>query len=479
MATSRYQSFFESSSINGANAPYVEAYYEQFLEDPESVDPSWRAYFRLIQDQNAPREVAHSEVIARFERLAREPRRVVAAEAGFDAKAAEKQAGVLRLINYYRMRGHQAARLDPLALAPITPVDDLDPAFHGLGPEDLETTFNTGSLAINTDRLPLREIVKILKSVYTDTVGAEYMYLTETSEKRWIQKRLEAVAFQPKIAAERKREVLQQLVAAEGLERYLHNKYVGQKRFSLEGGDALIPAMDEVLKACAARDVDEIVIGMAHRGRLNVLVNVLGKSPGDLFAEFEGKYSVEALSRAGDVKYHMGFSTDVDIGGKRIHMVLAFNPSHLEIVNPVVEGSVKARQTRRGDEAGQRVVPVLIHGDAAFAGQGVCFETIQLSQSKGYGTGGTLHIIVNNQIGFTTPNPIEARPNHEARTSRYCTDLAKVVEAPVFHVNGDDPEAVVHVTKIATEFRQTFRKDVVIDIFCYRRHGHNEGDERE
>jgi 2-oxoglutarate dehydrogenase E1 component len=477
MATSKYDSFIETSSINGSNAPYIEAYYEQFLDDPESVDPSWRAYFRNIQDQSAPREVAHSEVVARFEKLAREPHRLAAAEAGFDAKAAEKQAGVLRLINYHRVRGHQAARLDPLGLAPIDNIPDLDPAFHGLGPEDMDTVFNTGSLASRTDRLPLKEIIRIVKSVYTDTIGAEYMYLTETAEKRWIQKRLESVAFQPKIAVERKREVLKQLVAAEGLERYLHNKYVGQKRFSLEGGDALIPALDEILHSSAARGVEEIVIGMAHRGRLNVLVNTLGKSPKDLFAEFEGKYSAEALKKAGDVKYHMGFSTDVEVGGKRLHLVLAFNPSHLEIVNPVVEGSVRARQVRRLDEQGQQVVPVLIHGDAAFAGQGVVMETLQLSHSKGYATGGTVHLIVNNQIGFTTPNPIEANPGHEARTSRYCTDIAKMLESPVFHVNGDDPEAVVFVTRLAMDFRNEFHKDVIVDICCYRRWGHNEADE--
>lgn len=477
MTQSKYQSFIESSSIHGANAAYIEAFYERFLEDPESVDPSWRAYFRLIQDQNAPRETPHSEVIARFERLAREPRRVVAAEAGFDARAAEKQAAVLRLINYYRVRGHQAAKLDPLGLTPIPRVPDLDPAFHGLGPEDMDTVFNTGTLAAGQDRLPLKEIIRIVRAVYTDTIGAEYMYLTETEQKRWIQRRLEPAAFQPKLTAERKLEVLKQLVAAEGLERYLHKKYVGQKRFSLEGGDALIPALDEVLHACAARDVEEIVIGMAHRGRLNVLVNILGKSPKDLFAEFEGKYSEEDLKKAGDVKYHMGFSTDVEVGGKRLHLVLAFNPSHLEIVNPVVEGSVKARQTRRNDEIGQKIVPVLIHGDAAFAGQGVVMETLQLSEASGYATGGTLHIIVNNQIGFTTPNPIEAKPRQEARTSRYCTDLAKMLEAPVFHVNGDDPEAVVFVTRLAMDFRNEFHKDVIVDICCYRRWGHNEADE--
>jgi 2-oxoglutarate dehydrogenase E1 component len=476
MSGSKYQSFIETSSINGANAPYVEAYYEQFLDDPESVDPAWRAYFRGVQGTSGHAEVPHGPVLKRFEKLAREPRRLVAAESGFDAVAAEKQAGVLRLINYYRVRGHQAARLDPLGLAPPQYVPDLDPTFHGLTPADLDTVFNTGTMAA-ADRLPLKDIIKLLKAVYTDTIGAEYMYITETAQKRWIQKRLESVAFQPKLTLERRREVFKQLVAAEGIERYLHNKYVGQKRFSLEGGDSLIPAMDEVLHACAERDVEDIVIGMAHRGRLNVLVNVLGKSPKDLFAEFEGKYSADSLSRAGDVKYHMGFSTDVEVAGKRLHLVLAFNPSHLEIVNPVVEGSVKARQIRRLDEAGQRVVAVLIHGDAAFAGQGVVMETMQLSHAKGYSTGGTVHIIVNNQIGFTTPNPIEASPGHEVRTSRYCTDLAKMLEAPVFHVNGDDPEAVVFVTRMAMDFRNEFHKDVIIDICCYRRHGHNEADE--
>ena len=475
MTGSKYRSFIESSSIHGANAPYIEAYYERFLDDPESVDEDWRAYFRLIQDQNAPRELAHSEIVARFEKLAQAPRSLTVA-GGLSAEAVEKQAAVLRLINYYRVRGHQAARLDPLGLAPPQKVPDLELEHHGLTESDLDTVYNTGTLA-GVGNLPLREIVRIVRSVYTDTIGAEYMHITETAEKRWIQNRLEVPVFQPRLTAEQKLDTLKLLAAAEGLERYLHNKYVGQKRFSLEGGDSLIPALDQVMRSCAERNVEELVIGMAHRGRLNVLVNILGKSPKDLFDEFEGKYAVDERASGGDVKYHMGFSTDVDIGGKRLHMVLAFNPSHLEIVNPVVEGSVKSRQTRRGDEGGQRVVPVLIHGDAAFAGQGVVMETIQLSQAKGYGTGGTLHIIVNNQIGFTTPNPIEVRPNHEARTSRYCTDLAKMVEAPVLHVNGDDPEAVVFVTKLAMDFRNEFGKDVIIDLCCYRRLGHNEADE--
>jgi 2-oxoglutarate dehydrogenase E1 component len=476
MTGTKYQSLIESSSIQGGNAAYVEDLYEQYLSNPDAVDPEWRAYFRGVQGPSTV-EVPHSPVRAKFEKLARE--RVAAGAAVTvtpDVRALEKQAAVLRLINYFRVRGHQAAKLDPLGLAPVPAVPDLDPAFHGLGPEDMDTVFSTGSLAAEA-QMSLRDIIKLVKSVYTDTIGAEYMYITETAQKRWIQKRLEGEAFRPKLTPDQKKEVLTQLAAAEGIERYLGNKYVGQKRFSLEGGDSLIPMLDEVMRICANRGVEELVIGMAHRGRLNVLVNVLGKSPKDLFAEFEGKYAADALTRAGDVKYHMGFSTDVEVAGKRLHLVLAFNPSHLEIVNPVVEGSVKARQTRRKDERGERVVPVLIHGDAAFAGQGVVMETLQLSHSKGYSTGGTIHVIVNNQIGFTTPNPIEAREGHEARTSRYCTDIAKMLEAPVFHVNGDDPEAVVFVTRMATDFRNQFHKDVIIDLCCYRRHGHNEADE--
>ena len=473
MSGTKYNTLIATSSISGGNAVYVEEAYERFLEDPNSVDDSWRNYFRGL---NGAGDVPHGPVRARFEALAQQPKTVVAPATSMDAAAAEKQAGVLRLINYYRVRGHQAAKLDPLGLAPTPALQDLDPGFHGLGPQDMDAVFNTGSLAY-ADRLPLREIIKLMKAVYTDTIGAEYMYITETAQKRWIQQRLEGHAYQPKLPPQRRKEVLLQMTAAEGLERYLHNKYVGQKRFSLEGGEAMIPALDEAMRAAAETGAEELVIGMAHRGRLNVLINILGKSPKDLFAEFEGKYSAESLTRAGDVKYHQGFSTDVEVAGKRLHLVLAFNPSHLEIVNPVVEGSVKARQTRRHDEIGNKIVPVLIHGDAAFAGQGVVMETLQLSHSKGYSTGGTLHVIVNNQIGFTTPNPIEANPGHEARTSRYCTDLAKMLEAPVFHVNGDDPDAVVFVTRLAMDFRNAFHKDVIVDICCYRRLGHNEADE--
>jgi 2-oxoglutarate dehydrogenase E1 component len=475
MSTQPFQKLRQNSPLYSGNAAFIEAYYEQYLENPDAVEPQWREYFRSLN--GGRQDVAHSGIIARFEQLARQPRLLAPATAGLSPEAAEKQAGVLRLINYYRVRGHQAANLDPLGLQKKPAIPDLDPAFHGLGPEDMQTVFNTGSLQAGPDRLSLAGIIEIMRKVYTGSIGAEYMYITDTQQKRWIQKRLEGSWDQPMLSADDKRSVLQQLTAAEGIERYLHTRYVGQKRFSLEGADSLIPAVDEVVRRAKHHAVDEVVIGMAHRGRLNVLVNILGKSPKELFDEFEGNYDSKKLESSGDVKYHMGFSTDVEVNGRRTHLVLAFNPSHLEIVNPVVEGSVRARQERRNDASGELILPVLIHGDAAFAGQGVVMETLQLSQSKGYSTGGTIHVIVNNQVGFTTDNPIEAQPYQESRTSLYCTDIAKMLDAPVFHVNGDDPEAVVFVTRLAADYRDTFHKDVIIDLVTYRRHGHNEADE--
>ncbi len=475
MSNQPFQKFRQNSQLFSGNAPFIEAYYEQYLENPESVEIEWRDYFRSLN--GGGQDTAHSAVIARFEQMARQPRALSGTRSGLSPEAAEKQAGVLRLINYYRVRGHQAANLDPLGLQQKPNIPDLDPAFHGLGAEDMATVFNTGSLQANADRLPLSKIIEIMKKVYTHNIGAEYMYITDTQQKRWIQKRLEGAWNEPMLTPEEKRSVLNQLTAAEGIERYLHTRYVGQKRFSLEGADSLIPAVDEIVRRATLHAVDEVVIGMAHRGRLNVLVNILGKSPKDLFDEFEGNYDSKKLESSGDVKYHMGFSTDVEVNGRRTHLVLAFNPSHLEIVNPVVEGSVRARQERRNDAVGELILPVLIHGDAAFAGQGVVMETLQLSQSKGYSTGGTIHLVVNNQVGFTTDNPIEVRPNQESRTSLYCTDLAKMCDSPVFHVNGDDPESVVFVTRLASDFRDTFHKDVIIDLVTYRRHGHNEADE--
>lgn len=466
--------FKASSALFGANASFIEDFYEDYLKNPDSVEPSWREYFKSLKGANG-HDVAHGPIRSSFVDKGI-GRKVKTPTSGLDQESASKQAGVLRLINYYRVRGHQAANLDPLGISETPDVPDLDPGFHGLGEMDMDKVFNTGSLAADST-MKLRDIEALLKHVYTGSIGAEYMYITDTRQKRWVQHRMESTAFEERLTDEEKVDVLKQLTAAEGIERYLHTRYVGQKRFSLEGGDSLIPLLDTVIDQACGHKTDEVVIGMAHRGRLNVLVNILGKSPQDLFDEFEGKYLSGGTTGSGDVKYHMGFSTDVDFNGHQCHLVLAFNPSHLEIVNPVVEGSVKARQYRREDHAGERVLPVLIHGDAAFAGQGVVMETLQLSQSQGYATGGTVHVVVNNQIGFTTPNPIEVAQGSNTRTSLYATDLAKMLEAPVFHVNGDDPEAVVFVSKMAMDFRKEFNKDVIIDLICYRRHGHNEADE--
>ncbi|HXH04318.1 MAG TPA: 2-oxoglutarate dehydrogenase E1 component [Candidatus Competibacteraceae bacterium] len=472
------EKFRQNSALYGGNAAFIEDLYERYLENPESVSDKWRAYFRALEEQGGGngglRDVPHGPIRESFARLAQQPRTAyLVPGAALDPHAAEKQASVLRIINAYRTRGHQAADLDPLKLRDRPPVPDLDPAFHGLSQADMETVFNTGSLAA-PQQMKLRDILDLIRNTYTGAIGAEYMHITKTEEKRWIQRRLEGERGRPALSPEQKKAVLRQLVAAEGLEKYLHTKYVGQKRFSLEGGDSLIPMMNELVLRAGSQGVKEMVIGMAHRGRLNMLVNILGKSPADLFAEFEGKKK-SAEAAAGDVKYHMGFSSDVATPGGPLHLALAFNPSHLEIVDPVVEGSVRARLERRRKSPDtlpfHEVLPVLIHGDAAFAGQGVVMETMQLSQVRGYRTGGTVHIVINNQIGFTTSNPLDTR------SSTYCTDVAKIIQSPIFHVNGDDPEAVVFVTRLALDYRQSFGKDVVIDLICYRRLGHNEADE--
>jgi 2-oxoglutarate dehydrogenase E1 component len=440
-----------TSHLYGTNAPYIETFYEQYLQAPETLPPYWRAYFERLHE-------GHPEVAP--------PSRGTLPVA-LDSRAAEKQAAVLRLINAHRVRGHQAADVDPLRLRERPPVEDLDPAFHGLA-ADLDTVFNSGSL-FGIGDAPLRDILAHVQRVYTGPIGAEYMHITDTREKRWIQERIEGDGYARLSDPAARLRLLKRLTAAEGLERYLHTRYVGQKRFSLEGGESLIPLLDETIRRAGAQGVKEIVIGMAHRGRLNVLVNTLGKQPCELFEEFEGRKRVSEGS--GDVKYHLGFSADADTPGGPVHVALAFNPSHLEIIGPVVEGSVRARQQRRDDTSGAQVLPVLIHGDAAFAGQGVVMECLQLSQARGFDTGGTLHIVINNQIGFTTSNPLDVR------SSPYCTDVAKLVQAPILHVNGDDPEAVLFVTALALDFRMAFAKDVVVDLICYRRHGHNEADE--
>jgi 2-oxoglutarate dehydrogenase E1 component len=469
------EQFRQSSPLYGGNAAFIEDLYERYLQDPESVSANWRSYFRGLQapGEVGVRDIAHGPIRESFAHLARQVPKAVVGGAILSPEAAEKQAAVLRIVNAYRTRGHQAADLDPLKLRDRPPVPDLDPGYHGLNEADMDTEFNTGSLAAPS-RMKLRDILDLLRKVYVGTIGSEYMHIIKTEEKRWIQRRLEGQRARLELSAVDRRWLLKMLVSAEGLEKYLHNRYVGQKRFSLEGGDSLIPMLDDLIQYAGSQGVKEIVIGMAHRGRLNVLVNIIGKSPSELFEEFEGKRRI-AESSSGDVKYHMGFSSNVMTPGGPVHLALAFNPSHLEIVNPVVEGSVRARLERR--RGGQEilpfdtVLPVLIHGDAAFAGQGVIMECLQMSQVRGYRTGGTVHIIINNQIGFTTSNPLDTR------SALYCTDVAKMVQAPILHVNGDDPEAVLFVTRLALDYRREFQKDVVIDMVCYRRLGHNEADE--
>jgi 2-oxoglutarate dehydrogenase E1 component len=461
-----------NSYIFGANAPFIEGLYESYLDNPQSVPEQWREHFDRMQLLPGPgegrgRDVAHAPIVESFAQRAKQ-NKLRTVESPTELSVERKQVYVLLLIAAYRTMGARWAQLDPLKRQPRPQIPELEPAFYDLIEADMETVFNTGTL-VGPERAPLREILQALRETYCSSIGVEYMYMSDMAQKRWIQQRLESCRSHPNLAAEVKKRILERITAAETLEKYLHTRYVGQKRFSLEGGESLISSMDEVVQRAGAHGVQELVIGMAHRGRLNVLVNTLGKNPKELFSEFEGKHAGE-LS-AGDVKYHNGFSSDISTSGGPIHLSLAFNPSHLEIVNPVVEGSVRARQRRRKDVKGDQVLPLLIHGDAAFAGQGVVMETLNLSSTRGYGTAGTVHIVVNNQIGFTTSDP------RDARSTIYCTDVAKMVEAPIFHVNGDDPEAVHFVTQIAMDYRKEFRKDVVVDIVCYRRLGHNEQDE--
>jgi 2-oxoglutarate dehydrogenase E1 component len=465
---SAMKEFLSSSYLFGSNAPFVEELYESWLADPASVPQQWREYFDRLQavpGQNGGRDVAHGPVIAAFAQRAKSPAgRPAPAVAGFD----RKQNSVIQLIVEYRFRGVLLADIDPLKRHERPRIPELDPGYYDLTDADMDTMFNTGTL-IGPEQATLRDILKALQDTYCGTLGVEYMYLSSRAEKRWIQERLEPIRSKPSYSADYKRHILERLTAAEGLERFLHTRYVGQKRFSLEGGETLIPVLDNLLQRAGEAGVQELVIGMAHRGRLNVLVNTLGKMPKDLFAEFEGKHADSVL--AGDVKYHQGFSSDINTPGGPMHLTLAFNPSHLEIVNPVVEGSVRARQHRRKDRGGDQVLPVLIHGDAAVAGQGVVMETLNLSNTRGYGTGGTVHIVLNNQIGFTTSDP------RDSRSTLYCTDVMKMVEMPILHVNGDDPEACVLAVEIALDYRAKFKKDVAVDLVCFRKLGHNEQDE--
>jgi 2-oxoglutarate dehydrogenase E1 component len=467
------QELKNSSYLYGSNAPLIEAWYEAWLEDPDSVPQQWAAEFSRMRDaagQSAGNgqasERGHLDVQEKFRLLGR---LAPTQEADYH-ESDHKQAAVLKLIHAYRIRGHEAAKLDPLGKPHRDPVPDLSLEFNDLGEADLDSWFDTGTL-VAPKRMRLREIFELCKRVYCGSIGLEYMHIHDTTKRDWLQNRMEGSSGIYDVNDAERLRILQMLTAAEGLEKYLHTRYVGQKRFSLEGGDSLIPLLHETMLHAGERGVQEIVIGMAHRGRLNVLVNILGKSPAMLFAEFEGSLAKQDPLRSGDVKYHLGFASDIQTPGGPVHMALAFNPSHLEIVDPVVAGSARARQVRRKDTTHDQVMPILIHGDAAFAGQGVVMELFQMSEVRGFAVGGTLHIVINNQVGFTTSNPLDAR------STPYCTAVAKMVNAPIFHVNADDPEAVHHVMKIACDFRTTFKRDVVIDLFCYRRHGHNEADE--
>jgi 2-oxoglutarate dehydrogenase E1 component len=456
---------WSTSTLASLNAPYLEQLFEAWLHDPASVDGAWRRYFEGLPRVNGADDASHAAVREQFRALARAPSPGRAPPAPADL--GHRQVKVLQLINAFRFRGHQVADLDPLGLRPPEDVPELTLRHHGLSEADLDTVFDTGSL-VGPRHARLGDILAHVTQTYCRTIGAEYMHITSTAEKRWLQSALEGVRGRPEYPAEIRERLLDRLTAAEGLERFLHARYAGQKRFSLEGGDSLIPMLDELIQRAGGHGVKEVVIGMAHRGRLNVLVNILGKRPADLFQEFEGRAKSEGT---GDVKYHMGFSSDVQTPGGAVHVALAFNPSHLEIVGPVVEGSVRARQERMRDAHGRKVLSVILHGDAAFAGQGVVMETFNLSELRGYSTKGTVHIVINNQIGFTTSIA------QDARSTYYCTDVAKMVGAPILHVNGDDPEAVLFAVQLAVDYRTTFRKDVVLDLICYRRHGHSEADE--
>jgi 2-oxoglutarate dehydrogenase E1 component len=470
--TKLYEQYNINSYLFGGNAPYIEELYEAYLDNPGSVPENWRAYFDAVQHvpatdgSNRP-DVAHAPVIASFaERAKQGPIRTVIASA--DSDMGRKRVAVTQLISGYRDLGSRFANLDPLQRQERPSIPELDPAFYGFNDADLDIVFNINNTYFGPETASLRDLLQMLRDTYTRSIGAEFTYISDMGEVRWLEERLEPTRAVPSFSPEKKKHILERLTAAEGLERYLHTKYVGQKRFSLEGGESFIASLDETIQRAGEKGVQEIVIGMAHRGRLNVLVNILGKTPQELFSEFEGRHADDLP--AGDVKYHQGFSSDVSTPGGPVHLSLAFNPSHLEIVNPVVEGSVKARMDRRGDKDGSQVLPILVHGDAAFAGQGVVMETLNLAQTRGYGTGGTVHIVINNQIGFTTSDP------RDSRSTLYCSDVVKMIEAPVLHVNGDDPEAVVFATQIAVDYRMKFKKDIVVDIICFRKLGHNEQD---
>ena len=455
------------SPVYAGNAEFIEDLYERYLAQPTSVPEEWQNLFSTFKGSDSPMRTAIADQLRRL--FDDQPRDASASRNGAAEKATvAKQIAVMRLIQAHRGLGHFRARVDPIRLRAQPNIPDLDPSFHSLTEADMDTVFHTGNLGGRSE-MALREIVEMLRETYTGSIGTEFLHISEVEEKRWLQTRLEATRATPSFGDNDRLQFLSRVIAAEGIEHYLHTAYAGQKRFSLEGGETTITALDTIIQSAGAQGTQEMVIGMAHRGRLNVLVNIMGKAPKELFQEFEGLHNWKGVS--GDVKYHQGYSTDIATRGGIVHVALGYNPSHLEIGNPVTEGSVRARQEKRNDTERDKVMAVLLHGDASFAGQGVVYETLNLSQTRGYTTGGTIHIVINNRIGFTTSHPLDVR------STLYCTDVGKVVQAPIFHVNGEDPEAVAYVAQLAVDYRMTFKKDVIIDLICYRRYGHNEADE--
>ncbi len=464
------QDLWRDSYLNAGNEAYIEDLYETYLRNPNDVTPEWRNYFDQMRLNTAPDQVdvSHEDVRQRFLQLAKYSQ--AADVRMMDSAHDEQQERVIELIAAYRRLGHLQANIDPLGLSKGTYTPILEPAYYSLSDVDKQKVFNLGSYTgLNKNTATFSDIYSSLRKVYCGSIGFEYMHINRSDEVEWIRDRIEQGWANFKVTPDQQKHLLQRLVAADGIEKYLGFKYVGQKRFSLEGGDSLIPMLDAIINRTAHYGVKEVVIGMAHRGRLNVLMNVLGKNPAEIFAAFEGKGV--ASDHSGDVKYHLGYSSNLRTKDGSVHLALAFNPSHLEIVSPVVQGSVRARQRRRRNTDQQQVVPIQIHGDAAFAGQGVVTETFNMSQARWFTVGGSIHIVINNQVGFTTSNP------KDARSTMYCTDVAKMVEPPILHVNANDPEAVLFAALFAIDYRHTFKRDVVIDLVCYRRNGHNEADE--
>ena len=456
--------FWESSHISGGHSAYLENMYELYLENPDQLSSEWVVFFDNLEPKGINgNRVSHKQIVDEFKNLSR--------SANLSGNIPDaRQSKVIRLIQSYRNRGHQKANLDPLGIMDRAEIEDLDLEFHGLSKKDLSDEFYTDTLLIGKEKATLKEIIESLKVIYCGNIGIEYNHIMDSYERKWFQKKFESKLGKYSFSTDDKLHIYERLNSAEGLAKYLAAKYPGMKRFGIDGAESLIPLVDAVIQNCGELGANQICFGMAHRGRLNLLVNVLGKLPSELFSAFDEDYEITGAN-TGDVKYHLGFSSNLETKGGEVHVSLNNNPSHLEIVDPVVLGSVRARQDRLNDNERQKVVPVLLHGDASFSGQGVVMESLQMSQTRGFNVGGTIHIIVNNQIGFTTSN------KKDSRSTDYSTDVAKIIQAPVIHVNGDDPEMVVKAAIIACKYRKEFNKDIVIDLFCYRRRGHNEADD--